>query len=111
MAAIRGTSYNLRMVKGGSFFRGFVFYQDEEATQEVDLTGKSPRFLVKYGGQTLEWTVAGGEVTVVAPATDGAIELSLTTTEVNALTFKAATFYLFLDNEAELVLEGTVSVE
>lgn len=105
------TTFPIKLVKGGTYSHRFEFYQDDAATVPVDLTGKSPRILVKSGaGPTAEWTVTGGQVVVSPPASDGRMVFSLTLAEIQALTFKAAHYFMFLDGNDDLVLEGTVQV-
>lgn len=105
------STFKILLVKGGSYSRVWRFYQDQARSQRTNLSGKSPRFLVKFAdGTTLEWTVAGGHVAVLSPASNGELTLTLSTAQINALSFKAAAAFLFLDGENELIAEGTVRV-
>jgi hypothetical protein len=105
------TTFEILLVKGGAFENTWELFQDDAMLIPTNLSGKSPRILVKFGAESIEWTVAGGHISVLAPATDGKVRIQLTTGQINALTFKAASAFLFLNGENELTAEGTITVK
>lgn len=104
------SNWSFIVVKGGSFSHTLIF--EDDAGNEVPVSDKSPRMLVKYdSGSTLEWDVAGGYFTSLAPGQPGRWRFDLTTVQINALTFKVANFFFFLDDEDELLFTGTIQVK
>ena len=102
--------WSFELVKGGTFTASLLFEDDDD--QPVNLTGKSPRILVKFGtDQTLEWTVSGGQLEILSPPADGRMRLFLTQVAINALTFRTANYFLFFDDTDYLVLQGTIRVK
>lgn len=105
------TSWLIPLVKGGAFETVWELFEDDLMTVPADLSGKSPRILLKYDtNSTLEWTT-GDEITVLSPAKDGKIQISLETAEIQALAFKVANGFFFLDGENEFLAEGVVRVK
>ncbi len=106
------TNFLIVLVRGGNFSTVWELFQDEEMTAPADLSGKSPRILLNFGDdEQMEWTVAGGELTILSPATDGKLQIALSSAEIAVLTFKAANCFFFLDGEDELLCEGVVRVK
>ena len=105
--------WSFDLVKGGTFAAQLLF--EDAAGEPVDLGSLTGiRMLVKYGtGQEIVWSTAGGQFQIIAPASGGFIRFSLTRSAIEALNFRLANYYLFLDSstEGELVLEGTIAVK
>lgn len=106
------TSFLIILVRGGSFATVWELFADDLMTVPADLSGKSPRILLNYGDdQQLEWTVSGGQLSIISPATDGKLGISLNTGAISALPFKVANCFFFLDGADELLCEGVVRVK
>lgn len=106
------TFWSFELVKGGSFAAQLLF--ETGVPEAVDLSNAdSIRMLVKFGASQLEWSTATSEITILSPPTDGLIRISLTRVAIEALPFKLANYYLFIDegNDSSLVLEGTITVK
>lgn len=94
------TSFLITLVRGGNFSTVWELFQDEEVTAPADLSGKSPRILLNFGdNQQAEWTT-GNELTILSPATDGKLQIALSSAEIGALTFKVANCFFFLDEQS-----------
>lgn len=106
------TFWSFELVKGGSFAAQLLF--ENNVPEPVDLSSYDGiRMLVKFGSSQIEWSTETGEITVLSPATNGLIRIALTRIAIEALTFKLANYYLFIDdgNDSSLILEGTITVK
>lgn len=104
--------WHILLIKGGAFDDAeFEFAAPDD--QLLDLSGRLLRILVKWnnGLNALEWTTGGGHIEIVPGTDNRRARLVLTVEQINALVFKAASFYFFLDGEQDYVTEGTITVK
>lgn len=106
------SNWSFTVVKGGSFSHTLIFEDDEGAP--VDVSGKQPRMLVKYGqggASILEWKRVDGYFTSLGPGDPEQFRFDLTLVQINALTFKVANYFFFLNGSDELLFTGTIQVK
>lgn len=112
MPVLEESHWSFSVVKGGSYSRTLAFSDDAGDPEDVSAT--DPRILVKYGpggSESIEWTVADGQLAPLGGIDSDKIVLSLTTEEIEAFEFKVASIYFFLNGEDDLLFAGTVQVK
>lgn len=101
--------WEITLVKGSPFSRTMQFEDDNGSP--VDVVGKVPKMLIKYSDDlTMELLAAAGYFTLVSPTANGQVRFSMTTAQVQALPFTAASFYFFLDSSDEFLFPGSMRV-
>lgn len=106
------TTQPIVLIKGGSYSHEYEFEAPDGSL--LDLSGRELRMLVKWnsGGVSgaAEWKTSAGHFTIVAGTQNKRANFALTTAQINALEFKAATYYFFLDGENDFLFDGTIQV-
>lgn len=100
--------WSITLVKGGTF--SHTLYFEDDNGDPFNVSAKQPRMLVKFGESTLEWKRVDGYFTYLGPGSPDAFRFDLTLAQINALTFRSANFFFFLNGNDELLFEGAIRV-